>query len=360
MPELKIENILSKAPLLSFVIDQAERLVFIHGGLAKQLGISTERSVGQSAFRTPNLPIKKSHFRKALAGESFAVTLNILGSSYETHLAPYESQGAIIGVSALTMDMTKHVELQHFLDEEKHHLLASQRLTSLAGIASGLAHEINNPLMIISGYAQQLFDQTEKGSLAPERVALVAKKLVETAARCHRIIESLRTFARDGSRDPFHACSVNEWVEATLTLCHERFQAWGVRLIWSPLEEDFSFEGRRIQLIQALFNIIINACEAAVQSPQPTVEVLCTANLESLVLQVKDSGPGIPESFRVSIFEPFFTTKDQSRSVGIGLSTAKGVIEAHQGRITFTSRPGATCFIIQLPRTQTSTKVAAS
>lgn len=359
MPEFKIENILTKAPLLSFAIDSTEKLASIHGGLAVQLGIDSKEVVGQAAFRVRGLPIKKNHFRKALGGESFAVTVNIGGKSYETHLAPYSAGETIIGVTGLTMDMTKHLELQHFLDEEKHHLLASQRLNSLAGIASGLAHEINNPLMIISGYAQHLHEMANRGSLPPERIVQISKKLVEAASRCNRIIESLRTFARDGSRDPVHCCTVNEWVDATLTLCQEKFQTLGVRLQWTPLAEDLVFEGRRIQLIQALFNIVTNALEAAVHHPQPSVEVLCRPSALSFELLVKDNGSGIPESFRVSVFEPFFTTKDHSRSVGIGLSTAKGVIEGHKGRLSFTSRPGDTCFTIQIPLRQASQSSAS-
>ncbi len=352
MPELKIENILGKAPLLSFAINREERIAFIHGGLLGQLEIDPQSALGQAAFRVLNLPMKKTHFRKALRGESFAISLTIQGRSYETQVAPYKAGDEIIGVTGLTMDMTKHLELQHFLDEEKYQLLAAQRLNSLAGIASGLAHEINNPLMIISGYAQQLFDLAEKGTLTQERILYTSKKLVETAARCHRIIESLRTFARDGSRDAFHGCSVNDWVGATISLCQEKFQALGVSLIWEPLAVDLSFEGRRIQLIQALFNILINACEAAVHHAKPQVEVACHQEGNFLELRIKDNGPGIHESFRVQVFEPFFTTKDQSRSVGIGLSTAKGVVEVHHGLLTFTSQPGATCFQIRIPRQQ--------
>ena len=359
MTDWKLENILSVAPILSFAIDRDERLVFITGGLAEQMGLDPAAIAGSPAFRITHLPVKKNHFRKALKGESFASTVNLLGYNYETHLTPYYEKDKIVGVVGLSVDMTKHIQLEQYLDDEKHRLLASQRLNSLAGIASGLAHEINNPLAIISGYAEQLYNQAEKGTLSPERLLFTARKLVDNCNRCHRIIESVKAFARDGSRDSIQSCTVNEWVDATFTLCRERFQSVGVGLDWTPPDEDLVFEGRLLQLVQALFNLLTNAFEAAVQNAKPMVSLSCEEQGDAILLRVKDNGPGIPESYHVSIFEPFFTTKDQSRSVGIGLSTAKGMIEGHQGSITFISKPGSTCFTIKVPKKQKTMESAS-
>lgn len=354
MADWKIENILAVSPTLSFAVDREGKLVFLGGGLCAQLGLDPSALVKQDAFRIVNLPIKKNHFKKVLGGESIAITISIQSSTYETHLTPYEEGGKIIGVVGLTVDMTKQLLLEQYLDDEKYRLLASQRLNSLAGIASGLAHEINNPLAIISGYSEQLFNQAEKGTLSPERLLFTARKLVETCNRCHRIIESVKTFARDGSRDSFQSCTVNEWVDATFTLCRERFRSVGISLEWKPLDVDIAFDGRLLQLVQALFNLLTNAFEAAVQNPQPRVWLSCEEQGNDVLLHVADNGPGIPESNRISIFEPFFTTKDQSRSVGIGLSTSKGMIEGHHGQLSFVSQPGTTRFTVRVPKKQSS------
>jgi PAS domain S-box-containing protein len=360
MHSWKLEDIISRTPILCFIIDRDEQLVLLNGGLASQLGLKAEDALGKPAFKIAALPIKRSHFRKALSGHSFSITLSVQGSSYETSLKPLEEGGEIQAVIGMTSDMTKHLQMEQFLDDERHRLLASQRLNSLAGLASGLAHEINNPLAIISGYAEQLHIQAQAGQLANERLIFSTSKIVEACKRCHTIIESLKHFARDGSHDPFETCSINDIVAVALQLSEQNFHAMGVKLLWKPLPQDVELKGRRLQLIQALFNVLRNACEASLQVKEPKVSIQVLDHGDTVSIEVMDNGPGIPESLRVKIFEPFFTTKDQMRSVGVGLSTAKGMIEEHEGRISFISSPGATCFSISLPKVPGQTNSRAS
>jgi len=134
----------------------------------------------------------------------------------------------------------------------------------------------------------------------------------------------------------------------------------GVKLDWQPLLPDVELKGRRLQLIQALFNVLRNACEASLQVKEPKVSIQVLDHGDRTSIEVMDNGHGIPESFQVKIFEPFFTTKDNLRSVGVGLSTAKGMIEEHEGRISFISSPGATCFSISLPKVPNRTTRSAS
>jgi C4-dicarboxylate-specific signal transduction histidine kinase len=183
---------------------------------------------------------------------------------------------------------------------------------------------------------------------------------VEACKRCHTIIESLKHFARDGSHDPFENCSINDIMAVALQLSEQNFHAMGVKLLWKPLPQDVELKGRRLQLIQALFNVLRNACEASLQVKEPKVSIQVLDHGDTVSIEVMDNGPGIPESLRVKIFEPFFTTKDQMRSVGVGLSTAKGMIEEHEGRISFISSPGATCFSISLPKVPGQTNSRAS
>lgn len=360
MHSWKLEDIIYRAPILCFVIDRDEQLILLNGGLATQLGLKVDELVGKPAFKISALPIKRSHFRKALSGHNFSITLSLQGSSYETSLRPLEANGEIQAVMGMTADMTKHLQMEQFLDDERHRLLATQRLNSLAGIASGLAHEINNPLAIISGYAEQLHTQAQAGQLASDRLIFSTGKIMEACDRCHTIIESLKHFARDGSYDPFETCSVNDIVAVALQLSEQSFHAMGVKLEWQPLIQDVELKGRRLQLIQALFNVLRNACEASLQVKEPKVSIQVLDHGDRASIEVMDNGPGIPESLRVKIFEPFFTTKDQMRSVGVGLSTAKGMIEEHEGRISFISSPGATCFSISLPKVPAKTTRNAS
>ncbi|MCX6128174.1 MAG: ATP-binding protein [Proteobacteria bacterium] len=350
MNEWPLDDILSLTPILCFVVDAHEQLISLHGGLIQQLGLNSEKAMGSTAFKLVNLPVKRHHYRKVMQGATITINLSIHGSSYETHLSPLWKGETIEGVVGLTTDTTKQLAMEQQLDEQRHSLLATQRLNSLAGIASGLAHEINNPLAIVSGYAQQLQILANRDKLPKDRLVFTTSKIVEGCQRCHLIIESLKNFARDGSQDPFEVCSINELLTEALQLSEQTFLAMGVLLQAQALPEDITLKGRRLQLIQAIFNILSNACEAALKSKEPKVTVQAIDLGDHVTIEIKDNGPGIPESLRVKIFEPFFTTKEQLRSVGVGLSTAKGMVEEHQGCIKYTSSPGDTCFSIILPK----------
>ncbi len=350
MKAIPVEHILGSVNMLAFFISKEQTLTSLYGGLAKQLLLDPEELIGQAVSRIAQLPIKKNHLRRAFSGETFAITLNIQGISYETQLTPFREGDEIVGVVGLTLDMTKQIAMEQYFDEERHKMLASQRLNSLAGVTSGLAHEINNPLAIISGYAQQLMDQVVSGQLNPDRILFITEKLVHTSHRCHRIIEGLKSFARDGSLDPFEECSVNTLIEDSLLLCQGRFETLNVKLSWTPLAPDLMIEGRRLQLMQSLFNLLTNACEASAGLEDAHVQILIETLEQDMLFHIEDNGTGVPDSLQVKVFEPFFTTKGENRAVGIGLSSTKGIVEEHLGSLSFVSRPGCTRFTIRLPQ----------
>ncbi len=350
MKPTAMEHLLSSVNILAFFLSKEQILVSLYGGLARQLQIIPEESIGLSLARLPQLPIKKNHLRKALAGEAFAITINIQGISYETQLQPWVDEGEVIGVVGLTLDVTKQIAMEQYFDEERHKMLAAQRLNSLAGVTSGLAHEINNPLAIISGYAQQLLQQAQSGQINTDRIIFTTQKLVDTCHRCHRIIEGLKSFSRDASADTMESCSINTLVEDSLLLCQGRFEAMNVKLLWTPLSQDFHIEGRRLQLMQCLFNLLTNACEAAGEQGGGDVKIEVEEQEGKILFHVIDNGPGIPESLWVKDFEPFFTTKSENRAVGIGLSSTKGIVEEHDGKLSFHTKPGHTVFTITLPK----------
>jgi C4-dicarboxylate-specific signal transduction histidine kinase len=345
MHDWDLSSLLDMTPILCFVIDADEKLRVVSGGLAQRLQIDPREALGRSPFSFPHFPIKRNHFRKALNG-SFAVSQGVQGASYETQLSPAK-HGAVMG---LTTDMTKHMVLEQYLDEERHKLLVSQRLTSLAGIANGLAHEINNPLAIIAGYAEVINNFQCRGKLTNEQLLHAMEKITEASQRCHRIIESIKTFARDGSKDPIEIIDLNDLVKGAVDLCSQRIVSGGIRLRVDSAGPAVTLEGRRLQLLQSLFNLLQNACDAAVQTSGPSVQIVCHENGERIRIDVIDNGPGVPDSIRNRVFEPFFTTKGETRNVGVGLSSTKGILEEHHGFVEFTSEAGQTRFSIDLPR----------
>ena len=306
----------------------------------------------------PSGAIQKSH-----EGPFLFHQLNYGQSLYETEFSPIfdeKDSNKVVGIMGLTLDVTKSLQVEQFLDEERHKIFASQRLNSLATVTNGIAHEINNPLAIISGYAEQLkhLFEEDPGQAPPSRVTFVTTKIIEASRRCSRIIDSLKDFSRNGSDDPFEAESVSDLIDETLDLCSQRFKSCGVKLKIGPIEEDLQIQCRRVQIVQVLYNLLNNALDASKSVDMPIVTVEVAELSTKIAISVTDNGPGIAESIKNKIFEPFFTTKEVGSGVGVGLSISKGVVEEHRGTLELSSSTFNTVFTITLPKVQSS-KIAS-
>ena len=153
------------------MLDEDGTITQLAGALIDQLHIDRE-AVGQSAFKVQNFPCRRAQFKRAMKGHSFSINSTMGNHSYETEFSPIfdeKDSNKVVGIMGLTLDVTKSLQVEQFLDEERHKIFASQRLNSLATVTNGIAHEINNPLAIISGYAEQLkhlFEEDRKAPLA--------------------------------------------------------------------------------------------------------------------------------------------------------------------------------------------------
>ena len=243
--------------------------------------------------------------------------------------------------------------MNSFLTKNDITYLFHKKFKSLANVTNGIAHEINNPLAIISGYAQQLKSLCEETPIPVDRINLITNKIVGASDRCSRIIDSLKDFSRDGSFDEFKKESLGKVIDATVGLCKQRYASHGVVLKVEKSPSDLNISCRKTQLIQSLYNLLVNAFEVSKDVYRPMVSIKTAELQNSVAITVSDNGRGIPESIKNSIFEPFFTTKEIGHGVGVGLSIAKGVIEEHGGTLTQESTAGNTAFIITLPKCKT-------
>ncbi|SMF20100.1 ATP-binding protein [Pseudobacteriovorax antillogorgiicola] len=363
MIEWTITDAVNTSPILIFILDDTGTIVRIAGSLAQQLNIDSSSALGSSAFKISNFPCRRSHFKRAMKGSSFSINTTISNRSYETEFTPAkDASGVISGVVGMTLDVTKSLEVEQFLDEERHKIFASQRLNSLATVTNGIAHEINNPLAIISGYAEQLKQLCKKEPMPIRRIDFVTSKIISASNRCSRIIDSLKDFSRDGSQDEFELSPVGQLIDDTIELCGQKFKSAGVKLKVGMIEDQLEIKCRRVQMIQVLFNLLNNALDACKLLDRPMVSIEVAELQNSVAISITDNGPGIPESIKNKIFEPFFTTKEVGSGVGVGLSIAKGVVEEHQGSLELESQTGNTVFIITLPKAgeeQSSTESAS-
>jgi len=233
------------------------------------------------------------------------------------------------GLVIVLTDVTEHRRMQE-------HLAHSDKMSSLGQMISGVAHELNNPLTSVLGYAQLL------GASSPdERTADRARVLQREAQRCQKIVSNLLSFARKRApeRKPL---SLNEIVQSVLSLIGYQLRVDGIQVRTELSSEIPALHGDPHELQQVLVNLLTNAQQAIRQAGEGGEIVLRTLPTEhdSVVLEVEDNGPGIPESIRTKIFDPFFTTKPDGKGTGLGLTLVYGIVESHGGTIEIQPVPG--------------------
>ncbi len=224
----------------------------------------------------------------------------------------------------------------------------SAQLAALGEMSSGIAHEIRNPLAAIHLAATEIAVHPAD----PTQVAQLGERIQRIVMRASRIIDSLRSFSRDASGDPFVMASVERVIADTLELCGKRLIEQGVVLTVSPVPPDLVVECRPVQVSQVLMNLLGNAYDAVSLATDRWVRIDVHTDRSRLELAVTDSGPGIPQEARPRIFEPFFTTKGPDRGTGLGLSLSHGLIDAHNGTLDLDTESPHTRFVIRIPLTQ--------
>lgn len=220
----------------------------------------------------------------------------------------------------------------------------SSRLATLGEMASGIAHEINNPLTIIIANASQILKKNPENQYAKVRL----EKIISTSHRISKIIHGLKLFSRQSDLDPMEDFALQELIQDSLELCQEKFNRYNVTLKAEPTP-DVLIHCRPAQISQVLLNLLNNAFDATLEGPEKKIEVNYKIVDNFLQIYISDSGPGIPAHVVDKIFNPFFTTKDIGKGTGLGLSISKGIIADHKGELTLVTNAPKTTFLIQLP-----------
>jgi C4-dicarboxylate-specific signal transduction histidine kinase len=219
-------------------------------------------------------------------------------------------------------------------------------------MAASIAHEINNPLNIISGSAEQLQRVLESPQLGPEIAPRLAESMMRHVFRIKKIVDGLRNFTRDSSQDPFQDARLKAVIEDTIVLCQDRFRSHGIALSVADVPDDLVVECRPTQLMEVLVNLLNNALHAVEEGAVRNVAVTAEDLGESVEVRVTDSGPGVDPAIVDKLFEPLVTTKQPGKGTGLGLSISKRIVESHHGTISYARVDGQTQFKICLPKRQ--------
>jgi PAS domain S-box-containing protein len=276
------------------------------------------------------------------------------GSTFPAAIAAqvidYEGEdAAIFGV----MDLSAQKEAESEIVRQREALHQSEKLSALGSLLAGVAHELNNPLSVVVGYASMLRDSTADPTTR-ER----AERIHAAATRCSRIVKSYLAIARKKPAART-AVQINGLIEAAL-----EFTSYGLRTGDVKIVRDLAADLPELmadgdQMIQVFMNLIVNAHHALQRvAPPRRLRISTRREQDGIRIEVADNGPGVPAALASEIFEPFFTTKPQGVGTGIGLSVSRGIVTDHGGEIEVAGAPGGgAVFIIKLPVTEVADKL---
>jgi two-component system NtrC family sensor kinase len=222
----------------------------------------------------------------------------------------------------------------------------SERLSSLGRMIAGVAHELNNPLTAVIGYAQ-LLSTTPPGDKTAARLDTVRKE----AERCRRIVQNLLRFARPRGPER-RGVSWNEMIESVALLLAYPVRTAGCRLELRLDRSVPAVVGDAHELEQVLVNLLSNAHQAMSASGRPGAITVTTSTApgERVAVEIADEGPGISEELRAKVFDPFYTTKPEGHGTGLGLWLVYNTVKAHGGTVELSAAPGGgAAFRLEFP-----------
>ncbi len=248
----------------------------------------------------------------------------------------------------LYLDLERHNRsLEQIVNERTQRLLQSEKVATMGSLLAGVAHELNNPLAVVMGQAHLLRGMATDRSLI-ER----ADKITAAADRCARIVKNFLALARQ--RPPERTdVRLDEVVREAVELLAYELRTSNVEVVLELAGDLPVVWADAHQLHQVVVNLLANAHQAMRHMDAErriTIRTRLAREPARLLLEVIDTGPGIPAEIQSRIFEPFFTTKPQGEGTGLGLSLCKRMLEEHEGTITAESEVGrGTTFRIELP-----------
>jgi len=268
---------------------------------------------------------------------------------FSVNLSPMrDEQSNVTSLVVVMTDVTDAASLQS-------KLMHAEKMAAVGQLVSGVAHEVNNPLTAILGFADLLMENDE----VPESARKDLRVILQEAQRTKQIVQNLLSFARQMPPQR-KALQLNPILRRTVQLRSYDFQSHGVEVIEHLDQELPSVVGDSHQLQQVFLNILNNAYDAVSEVGRAArIEIATTRKGNSVEISFSDNGPGISHPDR--IFDPFFTTKEVGKGTGLGLSICYGIVHEHGGEILCHNNNGqGATFVVSLPAAPETASVGAA
>jgi PAS domain S-box-containing protein len=344
-------RLLDSANALILGIDRSWRVTVCNRALLDLTGVTRDDVLGRDVrdfISGDQRQALTTAFSAALAGQHHAAFTVML----PTRQGPVRSvwsiapvgragqPGPVEAVVAIGQDQSK-------IDALQQQIVRAERLATLGELAAGVVHELNNPLTSITVYAEYLVRKLESAGTEPTDVEKL-RRIGASAQRILRFSRDLVQYARPSGKES-ESIDLAGVVRQSVSICEHLVERGGITLNVEVDPELPVIQAVGGQLEQVLINLITNAVHAVESGGTVTVRAQ-VGDEANVVIEVADSGPGVPETDRDRIFEPFFTTKPDGKGTGLGLPIVRNIVEQHRGQISVgRSDLGGAAFRVVIP-----------
>jgi len=363
--EERFRTVVANVPVILIATDKDGIYTLVEGKGLHDVGINPRQLIGKSAFEVFKYHTRFLNIiRRVLKGEVIHGAMNFYGRYFDTSAAPiYNEHRKIVGTISVSFDVTgrRHAELEK--ERLQKQLLHTKKIEAIETLSGGVAHEFNNLLAVINGNAGIL----KRKLRSDEPLNKYVNRISQATGRAALLTQKLLDFSRKSDFDP-QLISINACIYSIIDFLKHAVDK-RISITCNLQDEIPKILGDKPQLEQVFLNLAVNACDAMINASDfnghsechfktklisPKAEDIELYQLEAsneyILIQVSDTGSGIPEKYHDKVFEPFFTTKSVGTGTGLGLSIVYGIVSTHQGAIDFKSMKGkGTVFNIYLP-----------
>ncbi len=243
-------------------------------------------------------------------------------------------------------------EAQRKIKIQQSELIHSSNIAALGEMSGGVAHEINNPLQILSGHIDSLKRQMRGMESIPPKMLEQLSTMEKTVDRMAKLVKGLKNLSRHVADDPYSVFTIGEAIDDVLIVSSQRLKDNSIDLVFEG-DKKLRIKGHLVQVSQVLINLLNNSIDALSDAKTKWIKIEIIQDSGRIFISITDSGNGIPDDIVKKMMNPFFTTKAPGRGTGLGLSISHSIIEKAGGRLIYDAQSANTKFIIDLPAVNT-------
>jgi len=338
-----------------WLIDKDSITTFVNPRMAEILGYTAEEMLGKHLFAFMDergIEVAKYNLERRRQGIKEQHDFEFIRKDGARVYASLETSpitdeaGNYVGALACVADITERKRMEEEKQRMEEQLLLAGRLAAVGELSAGVAHELNNPIAAIQGFAQLLTGRNDLDETMKNDLGIIYRE----AQRAAKITQNLLSFARRHEPEK-HPISINDVIENILEMQAHLMKVNNIELE-VELDPDLPKTMADFHQMQQVFmNIVNNAEQAMLETHGKSRLLIKTQRLGKMVqITFADNGPGISEENLKRIFDPFFTTKEVGKGTGLGLSICYGLVEAHGGRIYARSKLGqGATVVVEMP-----------